>query len=111
MSWIHRLDGDERMVVLASLLHNLHHEDADLNADQWNTAERMFADLDAAMNGAEPSGYAVAIDEADRKMVWAMLCGYCHDIHAPVDNLSKEAWDRAEELFGSIDNLPRGPKA
>lgn len=60
------------------------------------------------MNGEPEKGYAVTITGSDRELFWATTCAFGQDIHAPLDNMSEELWDRAEAIF-QVLNFDKRP--
>ena len=105
MTWfIGTLSSDEKSVLLASLIHTLHDMDASLDDDSsWILAEAMLDDLDATLNGAEPTGFVRKVAEPARPVLWASLWAAIRDVHAPQDQLTEAQWGIAEQIFALLD--------
>jgi hypothetical protein len=101
--WCVSLGASERKIVLASIVHNTTGHDFDLSEPEWALAEGMYADLQRSVDGQDAAGHALLVAEADRMMLLAMMSGYVHDVHQPVDALTEAEWARAEEIQGILN--------
>ncbi len=103
MQWIEQLTDIERKAILAATSHVTIDLDFTLSDDEFAVAEQIFNDLNAVQDGQLAQGYAERIPDDMHRAIWAAACAFSEDVHAPVDNLSSEDWDRLDALHKTLN--------